>query len=52
MEDAHRFSEGIIFLKIKIGWALPENWALDHRVDIRPLGTLQSSPSASGHWRV
>jgi hypothetical protein len=28
----------IIFLKIKIGWVLPEKWALDNRIDIRPLG--------------
>jgi hypothetical protein len=30
--------DGITFLKIKIGWALREKWALDHRIDIRPLG--------------
>jgi hypothetical protein len=30
--------DGITFLKIKIGWVLREKWALDHRIDIRPLG--------------
>ena len=30
--------DGITFLKIKIGWALREKWALDRRIDIRPLG--------------
>jgi hypothetical protein len=30
--------DGIIFLKIKIGWVRPGKWALDRRIDILQLG--------------